>query len=79
MSYGSKVARLVCQAGAAGGLVTALVMNQVGEQGENSTKTLLGNYFSVNAKTRDSHQVNDLYQGMGIKWNTNWDMRFSCL
>ena len=76
MSYGSKVARLVCQAGAAGGLVTALMMHQVGEKGE--TRTVLGNFFSVNAKAKDSYQVNDLYQGMGVKWNSNWDMRFSC-
>jgi len=48
------------------------MIHQVGEKG--NTRTVLGN-FSVNAKARDSHQVNDLYQGMGVKWNSNWDMR----
>jgi len=76
MSYGARVTKLVCQAGAAGGFVTGLLlgMRQVGEEGE--TRTGMNKIFSVNAKTRDSYsQVNDLYQGMGVKWNSNWDHR----
>ena len=71
MSYGAKVARLVCQAGAGVGLVAALAMQQAGE-GEVTIPSI----FSVQAKSRgDVSQVNDLYQGLGIKWNSNWDMR----
>ena len=74
MSFGSKVGRLVCQAGAAGGLVTALAIHQMGDQ-QGDTRTVLSNFLSVNAKPRDSYQVNNLYQGLGVKWNSNWDMR----
>merc|ERR1719219_1624185 len=33
--------------------------------------------FSVAAKSGDADysQVNDLYQGMGTKWNSDWDKR----
>jgi len=73
MSYGAKVARLVCQAGAGVGLVAALAMQQAGE-GEVTIPSI----FSVQAKSRgdrEASQVNDLYQGLGIKWNSNWDLR----
>ena len=70
MSLRGKIVRL-CQAGAAGGLVTALTVQLL----DRDNRTSLGSKFLVNAKSRDFSQVNDLYQGMGVKWDSNWDHR----
>ena len=73
MSYRSSLIRLL-KYGAVGGMVAGASVS-LPEFHQQLRK--VGQQFSVAAKSVDVDysQVNDLYQGVGAKWNSDWDKR----
>ena len=70
MRYSSSVKRLL-KYGAVGGMISLYLPESNKHLGQIVPR------FSVAAKSGDADysQVNDLYQGMGTKWNSDWDKR----